>query len=163
MGDPCCLVLNDRVLPFFDEHDVKLLRVLTDRGSEYCGNPQRHEYELYLAVEDIDHSRTKAKSPQTNGICERFHKTVLDEFYRVAFRKKVYLSMDELQTDMDSRIEEYNEARPHQGRWCFGKTPVQTLPRCNPDDKGENVRHLISLDTKPDRLTRHQLPEPSLK
>jgi transposase InsO family protein len=86
-----------RVLPFFEEHDVKLLRVLTDRGSEYCGNPERHEYELYLAVEDIDHSRTKTKSPQTNGICERFHKTVLNEFYRVAFRKKVYRSIDELQ------------------------------------------------------------------
>jgi transposase InsO family protein len=85
-------LLNDRVLPFFEEHDVKLLRVLTDRGSEFCGNPERHEYELYLAVEDIDHSRTKTKSPQTNGICERFHKTVLNEFYRVAFRKKVYRS-----------------------------------------------------------------------
>src|SRR6516164_2612094 len=86
-------LLNDRVLPLFEEHDVKLLRVLTDRGSEFCGNPERHEYELYLAVEDIDHSRTKTKSPQTNGICERFHKTVLNEFYRVAFRKKVYRSI----------------------------------------------------------------------
>ena len=91
-------MLNDRVVPFFDSQEVKLLRVLTDRGSEYCGNPERHEYELYLAVEDIDHSRTKTKSPQTNGICERFHKTVLNEFYRVAFRKKVYRSLDELQT-----------------------------------------------------------------
>ena len=63
-------LLNDRVLPLFEEHDVKLLRVLTDRGSEFCGNPERHEYELYLAVEDIDHSRTKTKSPQTNGICD---------------------------------------------------------------------------------------------
>ena len=120
-------LLNDRVLPFFEEHDVKLLRVLTDRGSEYCGNPERHEYELYLAVEDIVHSRTKTKSPQTNGICERFHKTVLNEFYRVAFRKKVYRSIDELQADLDSWIAEYNEARPHQGRWCFGKTPMQTF------------------------------------
>jgi len=85
--------LNDRVIPFFDSHEVKLLRMLTDRGSEYCGNPERHEYELYLAIEDIDHSRTKTKSPQTNGICERFHKTVLNEFYRVAFRKKVYRSI----------------------------------------------------------------------
>jgi transposase InsO family protein len=89
--------LNDRVIPVFDSHEVKLLRMLTDRGSEYCGNPERHEYELYLAIEDIDHSRTKTKSPQTNGICERFHKTVLNEFYRVAFRKKVYRSIDELQ------------------------------------------------------------------
>ena len=120
-------ILNDRVLPLFEEHDVKLLRVLTDRGSEYCGNPERHEYELYLAVEDIDHSRTKTKSPQTNGICERFHRTVLNEFYRVAFRKKVYRSIDELQTDLDLWVREYNEQRPHQGRWCFGKTPMQTF------------------------------------
>jgi transposase InsO family protein len=94
-------LVNDRVIPLFESHDVKLTRILTDRGSEYCGNPERHEYELYLAVEDIDHSRTKTKSPQTNGICERFHKTVLNEFYRVAFRKKVYHSIDELQADLD--------------------------------------------------------------
>jgi len=82
-------LLNDRVLPFFEEQGVRLLRVLTDRGTEYCGNPERHQYELYLAVEDIDHSRTKTKSPQTNGIVERFHKTALNEFYRIAFRKKL--------------------------------------------------------------------------
>ena len=120
-------LLNDRVVPFFDSQEVKLLRVLTDRGSEYCGNPERHEYGLYLAVEDIDHSRTKTKSPHTNGICERFHKTVLNEFYRVAFRKKVYRSIDELQADLDLWMREYNEQRPHQGRWCFGKTPMQTF------------------------------------
>ena len=84
-------LLNDRVLPFFEEHDIKLLRVLTDRGSEFCGNPERHEYELYLAVEDIDHSRTKTKSPQTNGICERFHKTMLNEFYRLRSAKRCIL------------------------------------------------------------------------
>ena len=101
---------------------------MTDRGSEYCGNPERHEYELYLAIEDVDHSRTKTKSPQTNGICERFHKTVLNEFYRVAFRKKI----NDLQRDLDSWITEYNEARPHQGRWCFGKTPMQTFLNAMP-------------------------------
>jgi hypothetical protein len=95
-------------------------------------NPERHEYELYLAVEDIDHSRTKTKSPQTNGICERFHKTILNEFYRVAFRKKVYRSIDELQADLDVWIREYNQARPHQGRWCFGKTPMQTFVDASP-------------------------------
>jgi transposase InsO family protein len=94
-------VLNDRVVPFYDDHDIRLSRVLTDRGTEFCGT-QSHEYELYLAVEDIDHSRTKTKSPQTNGICERFHRTVLDEFYRVAFRKKIYRTIDELQTDLDT-------------------------------------------------------------
>ena len=120
-------LLNDRVLPFYEEHDIRLSRVLTDRGTEYCGNPERHEYELYLAVEDVDHTRTKTKSPQTNGICERFHRTVLDEFYRVAFRKRIYRTIDELQVDLDAWVVEYNSQRPHQGRWCYGKTPMQTL------------------------------------
>ena len=97
--------------------------MLTDRGTEYCGAGPR--YELYLAVEDIDHTRTKVKSPQTNGICERFHKTLLDEFYRVAFRKKLYRRMDCRPTSSLDR--EYNEERTHQGRWCFGKTPMQTF------------------------------------
>ena len=120
-------LLNDRVVPFFDEHDVKLCRMLTDRGTEFCGTPQAHEYELYLAVEDIDHSRTKARSPQTNGICERFHKTVLQEFYQVAFRKRIYTSLEQLQADLDTWITGYNEQRLHQGRWCYGKTPMQTF------------------------------------
>jgi transposase InsO family protein len=120
-------LLNDRVLPFYEEHDIRLSRVLTDRGTEYCGSPERHEHELYLAVEDIDHTRTKTKSPQTNGICERFHRTVLDEFYRVAFRKKIYRTIDELQVDLDAWVVEYNNDRPHQGRWCYGKTPSQTM------------------------------------
>jgi len=120
-------LLNDRVVPFFDDKEVKLSRVLTDRGTEYCGNPEHHEYELYLAVEDIDHSRTKTKSPQTKGIVERLHKTMLNEFYRVAFRKKLSASIGELQDDLDEWIRSYNEERPHQGRWCFGKTPTQTF------------------------------------
>ena len=126
---PICAaeLLNDRVIPFFDEHEVPLLRILTDRGTEYCGNPERHEYELYLAVENIDHSRTKTKSPQTNGIVERFHKTVLNEFYRVAFRKRIYASIEELQGDLDVWMREYNEIRSHQGRWCYGKTPMATF------------------------------------
>ena len=120
-------LLNDRVLPFYDEHGVVLQRVLTDRGTEFCGTHDRHEYELYLAVENIDHTRTKAKSPQTNGIVERLHKTMLDEFYRVAFRKTVYQTIHALQADLDVWLAEYNSARNHQGRHCFGKTPMQTF------------------------------------
>jgi transposase InsO family protein len=120
-------MLNDRVIPWYDEHEVKLLRILTDRGTEYCGNRERHEYQLYLAIEDIDHSRTKARSPQTNGICERFHKTIQDEFYAVAFRKKIYHCLDEIQEDADRWIEEYNTERTHSGKYCFGKTPWQTF------------------------------------
>jgi transposase InsO family protein len=120
-------MLNDRVLPFFEEQDVPLLRVLTDRGTEYCGNRESHEYQLYLAVEDIDHSRTKAKSPQTNGICERFHRTVQEEFYSTAFRKKLYRGLDELQADLDDWMSEYNQERSHSGKYCYGKTPMQTF------------------------------------
>jgi len=120
-------LLNDRVVPFFEDHEIAVSRILTDRGTEFCGKPERHEYELYLAIEDIDHTRTKARSPQTNGICERFHKTLLDEFYRIAFRKKLYRSIAELQKDLDAWLVEYNETRPHQGRWCYGKTPMQTF------------------------------------
>jgi len=115
--------LNDRVVPWYEEHDVRLLRILTDRGTEYCGNRETHEYQLYLAIEDIDHSKTKARSPQTNGICERFHKTILDEFYCIAFRKKIYHNLEELQEDADRWIEEYNTQRTHSGKYCFGKTP----------------------------------------
>ncbi|HEX8845147.1 MAG TPA: IS481 family transposase [Pyrinomonadaceae bacterium] len=120
-------MLNDRVLPFFEEQGVRLLRILTDRGSEYCGNLEHHEYELFLALEDVDHTKTKAKSPQTNGICERFHRTMLDEFYRVAFRKKLYESLEELQADADQWIEHYNRERTHTGKYCYGKTPLETF------------------------------------
>jgi transposase InsO family protein len=120
-------MLNDRVIPFFEEHDIPLLRILTDRGTEYCGNREHHEYQLYLAVENIDHTKTKARSPQTNGICERFHKTVLQEFYQVAFRKKIYKTLEELQADLDLWIKQYNEQRPHTGKYCFGKTPMPTF------------------------------------
>ena len=120
-------MLNDRVLPFFDEHDIRVSRVLTDRGTEYCGTPQSHPFELYLALENIDHTRTKAKSPQTNGICERFNKTILQEFYQVAFRKKLYRSLEELQQDLDAWIENYNNERTHQGKMCCGRTPYATM------------------------------------
>lgn len=119
--------LNDQVLPFFAEQDIPLLRLLTDRGTEYCGKVESHAYQLYLAVENIDHSKTKARHPQTNGICERFHKTVKHEFYDIAFRKKLYRSLEELQTDLDHWLMNYNEQRPHSGRYCYGKTPMQTF------------------------------------
>ncbi|PAV01339.1 IS481 family transposase, partial [Arsenophonus sp. ENCA] len=92
-------LLNDKVLPFYAQHGLPILRILTDRGSEYCGKVEHHDYQLYLAINDIDHTKTKARSPQTNGICERFHKTVLQEFYQVVFRKKIYGNLEELQTD----------------------------------------------------------------
>jgi transposase InsO family protein len=115
-------MLNDRVLPFFEEQKVPLLRVLTDRGTEYCGQREHHEYQLYLAVENIDHTRTKARHPQTNGICERFHRTIQEEFYATAFRKKLYHGLEELQADLDEWMRKYNLTRTHSGKYCYGKT-----------------------------------------
>ena len=120
-------LLNDRVLPFFEQQEVPLLRILTDRGTEFCGSLQNHEYQLYLAIENIDHTRTKARHPQTNGICERFHRTIQDEFYAIAFRKKLYTSLAELQADLDAWVDQYNQERTHTGKYCFGRTPLQTF------------------------------------
>ncbi len=120
-------LLNDRVLPFYADYNIPLLRVLTDRGTEYCGKPENHEYELYLVMEDIDHTKTKTRHPQTNGVCERFHKTIQEEFYAVAFRKKLYSSIEELQAGLDEWMLEYNQERTHSGKYCFGKTPAQTF------------------------------------
>lgn len=120
-------LLNDRVLPFFEEQRMGVLRILTDRGTEFCGRAEQHDYELYLAVNDIEHTKTKAQHPQTNGICERFHKTILQEFYQVAFRKKLYRSLEELQQDLDAWIEHYNTERTHEGKMCCGRTPYATM------------------------------------
>jgi transposase InsO family protein len=120
-------ILNDRVLPFFAQQQLPMLRILTDRGTEYCGRMDQHDYQLYLAINDIDHTKTKAQSPQTNGICERFHKTILQEFYQITFRKKLYSGLDELQKDLDEWIKYYNNERTHQGKMCCGRTPMETL------------------------------------
>ena len=120
-------LLNDRGVPFYEEHGISLLRVLTDRGREYCGNREKHEYQLYLDLENIEHTRTKVKHPQTNGICERFHKTIQNEFYATVFRRKIYNSIEELQADLDAWVVDYNEQRTHSGKHGFGKTPMRTF------------------------------------
>ena len=119
--------LNDMVLPWFNDQEIPLLRVLTDRGTEYCGKIEEHAYQLFLSIENIDHSKTKARSPQTNGICERFHKTMKNEFYDIAFRKKIYRTLEELQLEVNEWLKQYNEFRPHSGPRCYGKTPLQTF------------------------------------
>ncbi len=120
-------MLNDKVLPFYEQNELPVLRILTDRGTEYCGRADRHDYQLFLAINDIEHTKTKVKSPQTNGICERFHKTILQEFYQVTFRKKIYQTIEQLQNDLDEWIDYYNNERTHQGKVCKGRTPLQTL------------------------------------
>jgi transposase InsO family protein len=139
-------MLNDAVLPFFENEQLPLLRILTDRGTEYCGKAEYHAYELYLQIEGIDHSKTKARSPQTNGICERFHRTIQDEFYAVAFRKKLYSSIEEMQTDLDQWIKEYNTERTHSGKYCYGKTPMDTFLSAKHLAKEKRIDELLESD-----------------
>lgn len=120
-------LLNDKVIPMYEEHRVRLLRIITDRGTEYKGKLENHPYQLYLDVEDIEHTKTKTQSPQTNGICERFHRTIQDEFYSIVFRKKIFNSIEELQEELDQWIDWYNKERTHSGKYCYGKTPWQTF------------------------------------
>ena len=108
-------MLNDKVLPFYEDQGLPVLRIFTDRGTEYCGRADRYDYQLFLAINDIEHSKTKVKSPQTNSICEIFHKTILQEFYQMTFRKKIYEDIDQLQNDLDLWINHYNTERTHQG------------------------------------------------
>jgi transposase InsO family protein len=119
--------LNDKVLPFFADEPLPLLRILTDRGTEYCGRVESHDYQLYLAINDIEHTKTRVRSPQTNAICERFHKTLLQEFYQVTLRKNLYNDLPSLQKDLDEWLVYYNNIRTHQGKMCCGRTPMTTL------------------------------------
>lgn len=119
--------LNEKVLPFFDKYGIHLIRTLTDRGTEYCGVQDQHPYELFCYLNDIEHTKTKARHPQTNGLCERMNQIILDEFWQVAFRKKLYKTLEEIQTDLDAYMVRYNEQRTNQGKHCDGRTPMQTF------------------------------------
>ncbi len=104
-----------------------VLRILTDRGTEYCGKAEQHDYQLYLAFNEIEHMKTKERYPQENGMCERFHKTILREFYQPALRRKLYESIEDIQQDLDDWLNHYNTERTHQGKKCCGRTPMDTL------------------------------------
>jgi len=119
--------LNDKVLPFFDSHGLSLLRTLTDRGTEYCGKPENHPYQLFMHLNDIEHTKTKVRHPQTNGCTEKLNQTIQEEFYAVAFRKTLYTSMDQIQADLDTFMARYNGDRTNQGRHCKGRTPLETF------------------------------------
>lgn len=138
-------LLNDKVLPWFAEQEIPLLRILTDRGTEYCGKVEQHAYQLYLAVENIDHSRTKARSPQTNGIVERVQGTMKREFYDIIFRKKLITSVEDLQVEVDLWLNDYNNLRPHSGRYCYGKTPMQTFRDSKHISIEKNIGNMLRM------------------
>jgi transposase InsO family protein len=119
--------LDERVLPFYEEHDVEIAHILTDNGREYCGRQLHHPFELFLAINQIVHRTTKVRSPETNGFCERFHRTIKEEFFSIAFRKKLYESLDQLQVDLDEYMNFYNRERSHQGYRTQGRTPYQAF------------------------------------
>lgn len=119
-------VLHNDALPFYREHGLPVTAVLTDNGREFCGT-DRHPYEVYLALNDIEHRRTRVRRPQTNGFVERFHRTVLDEFFRSAFRTTCYETVEALQRDLDAWLVHYNTERPHHGYRNLGKRPIETV------------------------------------
>ncbi len=160
--------LNDKVLPFFDDEGVRLLRTLTDRSTEYSGSEARHPYQLFLHLNDIEYSRTKAQHPQTNGCTERLNQIIQEEFYSVAFRKTLYTSIAQIQADLDRYMDHYNNERTNQGKRCQGRTPKQTwndgyplykkfvietgseIGWANPEDRPSQVTFTQELDFNED-------------
>lgn len=120
-------VLNEDVLPFFEQHHTRIDTILSDNGREYCGRPDRHPYELFLQIEGIEHRTTKVRRPQSNGFVERLHRTLLDEHFRVVGRTKWYESVDQMQKDLEAYLRKYNHERTHQGRNMKGRTPYQAF------------------------------------
>jgi transposase InsO family protein len=120
-------VLYNDALPFYQERGITVSAVLTDNGREFCGKEAQHPYELFLALAEMEHRRTKVRSPKTNGFVERFHRTVLDEFFRVKLRTTFYESVEALQSDLDEWLRFYNEERPHLGYRNLGKRPLDTV------------------------------------
>lgn len=120
-------ILNNDVIPTFEAHGGKIDVILSDNGREFCGRPDQHPYELFLQLEEIEHRTTKVRRPQSNGIVERFHRTVLDEHFRVEGRRTWFETIDEMQIVLDEWLVAYNTKRPHQGRNMGGRTPLQAF------------------------------------
>jgi transposase InsO family protein len=120
-------VLYDCVLPFYQQHKLPVEEILTDNGTEYKGRPMIHMYEIFLEFNDIEHRTTKVGNPRTNGFVERFNRTLLDEFFRSCFRKKLYESVQMLQKDLDDWLHQYNYERPHRGYRNLGRRPFETM------------------------------------
>ncbi len=120
-------LMNNNVIPTFEAAKAKIYVVLSDNGREFCGRPDRHPYELFLQLEDIEHRTTKVKRPQSNGIVERFHRTLLDEHFRVEGRKTWFETIEEMQAVLDDYLAGYNQQRPHQGRGMKGRTPARAF------------------------------------
>ena len=122
-------LMNNDVLPTFDVHGARISTVLSDNGREFCGRPDRHTYELFLQLEEIEHRTTKVRRPHSNGFVERLHRTLFDEHFRVMRRKKFYDGIEPMQTDLDAHLVRYNTERRHQRRSMTGRTPADIVVR----------------------------------
>eukprot|EP00887_Chlorella_sp_A99_P004550 scaffold57.g4550.t1 len=118
-------VLNNDVLPYFEQQSVRIETLLSDNGREYCGRPDQHPFELFLQLENINHRTTRVRRPQSNGFIERLHRTLLDEHFRIAGRTIWYESIEQMQGNLETYLHHYNHERPHQGRMMQGRTPAQ--------------------------------------
>jgi len=120
-------LLKTKVLPVYRQFNIPLDRILTDNGKEYTTHwvGGKHEYERFLKQNRIRHTKIKPRTPQSNGIVERFNRTLLEEFYQIAMIKKVYSSLDQLQDDLNKFIYYYNFKRTNQGYRLKGKIPYQ--------------------------------------
>lgn len=132
-------LMNNDVLPTFETHGVKIETVLSDNGREFCGRPDQHPYELFLQLEDIAHRTTRVRRPQSNGILERFHRTLLDEHFRVEGRRTWFETIEEMQAVLDDYLEGYNTKRPHQGRGMNGRTPIRAFTEGMPKTSNTEV------------------------
>jgi len=106
-------LMNNDVIPTFEQHSAKIDTVLSDNGREFCGRPDQHPYELFLQLEEIEHRTTRVKRPQSNGIVERLHRTLLDEHFRVEGRRTWFETIDEMQAVLDAYMDSYNGASQH--------------------------------------------------
>ncbi|MCA3379868.1 MAG: transposase family protein, partial [Roseomonas sp.] len=132
-------LMNNDVLPTFEAQEVKIETVLSDNGREFCGRPDQHPYELFLQLEDIAHRTTRVRRPQSNGILERFHRTLLDEHFRVEGRRTWFETIAEMQAVLDEYLEGYNTKRPHQGRGMNGRTPIRAFTEGMPKTNNTEV------------------------
>jgi transposase InsO family protein len=109
-------LLHNDVLPFYRARSIPVTAILTGNGRELCCRAM-HPYELYLSLNELEHRQTRVRHPYTKGFVERFQRTVLDEFFRSAFRTKFYESVEAWQTDLDTWLDYYTttESVPIKG------------------------------------------------
>lgn len=105
------------------EEGIAVSGILTDRGPEFIGR----DFTDHVAELGIDHHKTPPRSPNHNAVCERFHGTVLHEFFRVAFHREFFTGVDQLDRHLQTWVEHYNRRRRNRSDYMRGRSPLQVL------------------------------------